>query len=528
VLAGIRDRPALLWLFPALLALVYLITLFVRYGSVIRSIDMDSDVSIAPVIAKLAGQAPAGSHVVLGNHPYYEEYLFMRATAGLSFYRQLWNVAPLVWTGLGFALLGWSVRRAFDRVSAVLVCCAVVCLGYIGMFSFLALDWHGLTVVHTIIVAAAFVWLTPRAADISWGQLASFAVLLGLVSALPTASDQLFFAWALIPLLLASGVMAWRGAGRLRATLPAFAILTTVVAVVAGAIIAHSMRSSGVVASAFPITFAVPANLINNIELLVQGWMLLGGGNFFGQPVKISSTAVVVSGVLLLAALWLGLRQVRRAARAAGPRPSAGERLGPDAAYLAFWTSSLLIQSVAFVLSSAPVDTLSSRYVLAGYVAIAALLPLLVRSGARARIAVSAAVCLFAASAAYQLIRNPLVPNFSGPAQAAQLTRFAAAHDVRYGYSGYWDAADLTWLTKFKLQVFPVQANCGSLKLCATPAAGISTWYAPRAGVRSMLIADPNQPGLPSIDPALGKPIATTRIGSLTVAVFPFDLASKF
>jgi hypothetical protein len=121
-----------------------------------------------------------------------------------------------------------------------------------------------------------------------------------------------------------------------------------------------------------------------------------------------------------------------------------------------------------------------------------------------------------------------LVPNFSGPAQAAQLTRFAAAHDVRYGYSGYWDAADLTWLTKFKLQVFPVQANCGSLKLCATPAAGISTWYAPRAGVRSMLIADPNQPGLPSIDPALGKPIATTRIGNLTVAVFPFDLASKF
>ena len=526
-LQAIRRRPALLWMCPALIALVYLIALVARYGSVIRAINMDSDVSVAPVIAKLAGQAPAGSQIVLGNHPYYEEYLFMRATAGLSFYRQLWEIAPFVWTLLGFALLGWSVRSAFDRLSAVLVCCALLCLGYIGMFSFFALDWHGLTVLHTIVLAAALVWLTPRAGEISWAQLVSLAITLGLLSALPAASDQLFFIWALIPLIVASGVLAWRGAGRLRVTLPAFALLTTLVAVVAGAIIAHSMRGSGVVAVAFPVSFAVPANLINNIELLVQGWMLLGGGNFFGLPVKASSVAVVVSGVLLLAALRYGLRAVRRAARAAGPRPSAGDRIEPAVAHVAFWASSLLIQSAAFVLSSVPVDTLSSRYVLAGYVAIAALLPLLLRGGVQVRLAVAVAVGLFATSGAYQLIRNPLSPTFAGPAEATQLTRFAAAHDVRYGYASYWDAADLTWLTKFKLQVFAVQSSCGTQTLCKVPAAGISTWYTPRAGVRSMLIADPKQPGLQSIDPALGTPLATTRIGPLSVAVYPYDLASK-
>jgi hypothetical protein len=91
-----RQRPRLLrdrrtWLagVPALIAIAYLIAMLLNFHSIITGINMDSDVAVAPVMAKLLGHAPANSHVILGSHPYYEEFVFMRATAGLPFYRQL-------------------------------------------------------------------------------------------------------------------------------------------------------------------------------------------------------------------------------------------------------------------------------------------------------------------------------------------------------------------------------------------------------------------------------------------------------
>src|SRR5437016_576774 len=81
-----RLLPAL----PILLAGLYLVVLLIDFSPVITSINTFGDAVIAPVLAKLAGQAPPGSQVVLGHHPYYEEYLFLRATAGLPFYRVLW------------------------------------------------------------------------------------------------------------------------------------------------------------------------------------------------------------------------------------------------------------------------------------------------------------------------------------------------------------------------------------------------------------------------------------------------------
>src|SRR5436305_542316 len=81
--AALTNWRKLLWAAPALLAGVYLVVMWVDYHQVITSINMHGDVVIAPVLGKLAGQAPAGRQVFLGHHPWYEEYLFLRATAGL-------------------------------------------------------------------------------------------------------------------------------------------------------------------------------------------------------------------------------------------------------------------------------------------------------------------------------------------------------------------------------------------------------------------------------------------------------------
>jgi hypothetical protein len=531
----------LLLISPALLALVYLVVLMRDFNPVITSINMHGDVVIAQVLGKLAGEAPPGSQVLLGHHPWYEEYLFLRATSGLSFYYQLWEVTPFLWTLAGFALLGWAAWRALGPAAALLTTSALVCLGDLGRFIFFAFNWHGLTVFHTIVVAAALLWLAPRAADIGWVALCALAALLGVIDALPMASDALFPFWALIPMCCAAGLMGYRNVGRARWTPLVFAVLTVAVSLIAGQLVAHLVRASDVVTIPFPYTLVGSIKTaVNYLEELLTGWMNLGGGGFFGMPVNLRGLATLASGVLILAALVLGLWEARRLATGARwarqsteglvsaadrGRPRASARL----AYVSFWASSLLLQVIVFIATSVPkTKTGSVRYALAGYVAIMALMPLLARRGPVWRWAVTAGVCVFALSAIFQLARQPYHPYgpYPGPPQAALVLRFARAHHVDYGYASYWDGQDLTWLTRFKLRIYPVQTGCGPQGLCATTSR-ISSWYLPRAGTRSMLIADSAQKGVQSIPSQLGQPVASTHIGSLTVAVYPYDIASR-
>lgn len=520
------------WGLPVVLACAYLIVLLVDFRDVITSINMYGDAIIAPVMAKLLGQAPPGSQVVLGHHPYYEEFLFLRASAGLSFYRRLWEVVPLLWTALGVGMLAWSARRAFGGYAAVLTASALICFGALGRYSFFTFDWHALTVIHTILLGAALVWLTPRASDISWGAVSAVAVALGLISALPAASDVLFVFWALIPMCVAAAVMASRSVGRARWTPLVFTLITVLVSLLAGSAIAHVMRAHGITASQPAYTFVSSfAAGIHNLELMVEGFMALGGGDFFGMKLAFLGLIVFVSGALIVAALLLGLREARRFSVAAYRAPVSRRRPSSALVYVGFWATSLVVQAVVFVLTSVPkVTTGSSRYVLAGYVAIIALVPLLARGRVWRRAVVTAGVCLFALSGVIQLARQPFASfgPYPTPTVADRVLSFARAHDVHYGYAGYWDAPDLTWLTRFNLKIYPIQSGCGVEGICAASPAQINTWYRARPGVRSMLIADSALPGVSSIDGMLGRPLSIARIGTLTVAIYPFDIASRF
>lgn len=528
----LSKRDLLSWAIPALLAATYLIVLVVNFGQVITSINMYGDAVIAPVLGKLIGQAPPGSHVVLGHHAYYEEFLFLRATAGASFYRQLWEVAPFIWTLIGIGLLAWSARRALGGFAALLTGTAVLCLGELGRYSFFTFDWHGLTVIHTILIGFALVWLAPRARRIGWAGATGLGILMGLISALPIASDVLFIFWALIPMAVAGVAIAWRMEGRSRWTPLVFVAVTAIVALGAGEAIAHILRTGGVTAIEPAYTFVSSGSMVvRNVETLFEGYMALGGGYFFGMQLGVLGLLVFASGALIVAAVVLGLVEVRRMA---ATRPWLAPRTTGSTvtlAYVSFWASSLVVQAFVFVFTGIPkFNTGSSRYALAGYVAVMALFPLLVRRGARWRAVVTAGVCVFALSSIVQLARQPFAPFDAYPNRsvADRVLQFARAHDVHYGYAGYWDAPDLTWQTRFNLQIYPVEAGCAGSRICPVAPAQIDTWYRPRPGTRSMLIADPRFPGVGSIDRELGAPISTTHIGALTVAVYPFDIASKF
>ncbi len=522
--ASVGGRRLLMGL-PAVLAASYLILQVVDFGSVISGINTYGDAVIAPVLGKLAGQAPPGSHVLLGHHAYYEEYLFLRATAGLPFYRDLWELAPMLWTLLGFGVLGWAAWRALGRLAALVTVSATVCLGSLGRFAFFTLDFHGLTVLHTILVAAALVWLAPRAGAITRLRLALAALGLGLVSALPVASDPLFLEWALVPMCAAAAVMIVRSSGRARWTLGAFALGTLLVALTAGTAIAHVMGANGVGTSPFTYPLlASGAAVLSNLKFLFEDLTALGGGDFFRMSADVIGLMTLLSGTLILCALTGGLRAAGRLT----VRP-AGERVpAATLAYVSFWVVSLILQSIVFVVTGVPKDNVTSaRYLLAGFVAIMALVPLLARRGPGWRLVVAAAVSLFAISSIVQLAQRPFIQygRYATAPIARRVLAFARAHDVRYGYARYWQAPDLTWLTDFRLRIYPIGMDCGDAGLCPWAGAEIDSWDRPRPG-RSLLIADQTPAVAAAIIDLAGHPLLVRRFGTLTAAVYRHDIVS--
>ncbi len=516
---------------PAFLAVGYLILLLTDFNAVISGINTYGDTVIAPVLGKLAAQAPQGTHILLGHHAYYEEYLFLRATAGLPFYRGLWQVAPMLWTLVGFGLLAWTAWRTLGRFAALLTASAVVCLGSFGQFAFFSLNWHGLTVLHTIVIGAALVWLAPRAQRISWPRLTLLAGGLGLISVPAAASDPLFLEWALVPMGLATALMARRSTGRARWTLGAFALATALVALLGGAALASVMRADGVGASPFsyPLLASV-AGIIAHLGTLFQGFTVPGGGFFFRMSPNLTGFMTLLSGVFILAALLAGFVEGVRLTVRSQTRPGASRVSTATIGYVGFWLTSLIVQSIAFVVTGVPKDNvISARYLLAGYVAIMALLPLLARRGRTWRWGLVGAVCVFAASSIVQLARRPFVEYGAYPTApiAQRVLAFARAHDVRYGYASYWQAPDLTWLTDFRLQIYPIGLDCGDFGICPWLGAEIQSWYTPRPGTRSMLILGQAPPVAAATADLVGRPEIITRIGTLTVAVYSHDIASE-
>jgi len=528
------PSPALWWL-PALCAAGYAAAVILNFHAIITSVYVNSDAALAPVLGQAAAHLPAGTYISLGNHAWYEEWLFLLATRSLPSHRGLWELAPALWSLCGVLLLAWSARRAFDAWSASISAAALLCAGAFGRFCMLAVNWHSLALVHTILVAAALVWIAGRVERMSARAVAAAAVALGALSALPTASDTLFPFWALIPLGGASAVVAGRLTPRARGKLALFTLTVIAVAILGGVLLAAVMRAGGITARSLPVGLVASNMLTHNLALLARSDAFLGGGRLSALGPTLEGVLLFASAVMVLCALLLALEQARRLLM----RRALRRGMSPAAlAYLSFWSLSLLCTTLVFILSDAPKDALSGRYLLAGYAAAAALLPL-AGAGVRSRRALTAGVCAFALIGTYQVLRAPftvitspeVAVRFPGPSAAAELKAFAASEHVSVGYGGYWDAEELTWATDFAVPVRPVR-TCDPLShtLCYPQLGMISSWYEPRSGIRSLLIVDSLDTSFNAVlhpDPELGAPVAERNLGYIRALVYPYDIASR-
>jgi hypothetical protein len=234
--------------------------------------------------------------------------------------------------------------------------------------------------------------------------------------------------------------------------------------------------------------------------------------------------------VLTLIALALVARYAWRELVASAPRiersANAGEAGSLRIAWCTFWLSSAVLLSASFIFSSNPIDIDSSRYLVGAIYAVAALLPLLAARGYAMRAAVTAGATIFALSGLVSLLNNEELesgnPSYSLYNQVAQV---AASEHLTVGYADYWDAAPIIWSTHFHLRAYPVQ-DCAP-NLCWSALHMITSWYTPRPAQRTFLLANSAEPIPAAPMPNLGKPSIVHQIGTITMYVYPYDIASR-
>ncbi len=240
---------------------------------------------------------------------------------------------------------------------------------------------------------------------------------------------------------------------------------------------------------------------------------LLGAGLLFGigDPVP-SATGVpwgAVSSLLALAALGL-LAAVTLISPAGRPRE-------PDGFLMLVCVLSCAGTVAAFGLSAIPADTAFARLVLNLYFVLPLLLCLAL-AGTRGAgpAALLAAALLFVAGsldARWMPVREHSV---GAPGWQTRLTRFLRAHDLHYGYGGYWgsDANSSRVRTRGAVTIRPVSGPGGGLPIQPTGSQTFDAWYRPgdAGSVQTRFFVSVPDPDLCG-DPAACRTLAIRSFG---------------
>jgi hypothetical protein len=538
-----KLSPQWLWWLPVAIGAFYVAAILLNLRTILDSVWLSSDSDIDAVLAHMSMHAPPGTLLTTGDYAHYETMAFTLLTRWLPGYRVIWVLAPPFFAGVGLAAVLWSTLRSFGRWPAAIVGAALVCFagGGVaklvagGLATVFALDAHANSVITAALVGAALVWVLPRIAALSTRRLVIAAGAIGVLGGLPLAGDTLYVAWGVAPLLVVTALAAWRGPQDGAGRVVAFglgALAATVLSSVAFAAIMHAQGVQGFSPShrGF-LTFTTPAGLITNFGTLLRALPSLTAGSFYGKVVTGRSELEIMSAALLFAAMIAVVWSVRRRVANALPRAAGGgDVVGERFVHTAFWVTVLAAGLAVFLIGSPNPVTTDGRYLLGPYVAIAALLPLMLERGLGWKMIVTAGVTLFATSALVQF--NSGVKEMSKGYETAgiahRVAAFAQQQHVAVGYGYYWNSIDLMWESDFKVNVYPIQrCKTDPRSLCTFREISMSNWDTPHGNVRSMLVVNPKARQVRRVEKAFGAPIAEARVGNLFLYVYPYDIASK-
>ena len=530
------------WWAPLLFAAAYLVTLALQFNQLLADTYLNADAASAPVIGQLFGARTGHPLVILGHLGWYSTLLFELGTRWLPLHRQIWEVSPYAMALCSAALMGWGAWRVAGRWAAAIAVAILICASPGTLALLLALNDHAPTWFTVALLGAFVVLLEQRADSLPVLWLAALAVLVGLILGANAASDILLTIAGAVPFLIAVGG-AWAiHPGRRTARAAVFALASAVVAVASSVLVHALMRHENVISASDANTkLLVGAEAVGtNFKLWWQSIAVLGNGNFFGQTFSFTSAlafacaAITIAGVILAVRIVRGelvqtLAARRRRSHEREPEQERDPEQSMRLAWCLFWGSSLVLLSVAFLFSGIPENLQSSRYLVGVIYAAAALVPLLGARSVLTRGVLTVAVTLFAFTGWLSLAQHTIVaPASPTDGLAGDVEKIATSEHLSVGYAGYWDAAPITWATHLGVEVFPVDDCDGDLHLCAFELHIITSWYTPRPRTKTFLLSDPAYPAEPSTPtPDLGKPIAVHQIGTVTMYVYPYDIAAR-
>jgi hypothetical protein len=507
------------WLVLAAAAFAYLVVLLARLRDLMAHNALNADSVSAPLIGELLHRAPDGREVLLGNFPWYQQLWFEQATRWAPAHRQLWELFPFGVALVAVALATWAVFRVAGRWAAAITGVALFCASAPLITNFFQGTTHSPTSAQVALLGATAVWLATRPSDLSRGALISVIVVSGGLTAIGVASDQLLYAAGIVPFAVAA-IALWRLVS-LRSAIAAAGVVA--VGVAGGLLLKALMHGADYRIHPLDLKFAADDKLFPNARLGVESIAYLGNGDFWGQPLNARGAFALLCCALVLVAAWAVIRMARAWAL---------ERAVDDPArvvLITFWGVCAIGTAAVFVLSTAPVDILSSRYLVPAWFALCSLVPLMVLRWPPVRVALTLGVTVLAVASTIALARGDATDNLANWPDGAlqgQLRTALQAEGLKVGYAGYWDAAPITWGTHQDLEVYPVWA-CDGAKLCRFYFHNISSWYTPRPNTKTYLVVDPAQPLVAGPDPAMGKPLKTLNVGRLQVYVYDHDIASE-
>ena len=534
-----RTWSDLWWWLPVALAGIYAALVAFQLPALIAHTWWSADSGSAGVVAQLYSRPPPGQYIVLGNHGWYEALSAYLLTRGLPAHRLLWYALPIAAWIATIALIGASARRAFGRYGGGLAIAGLLCLAPGGLMLIFQPTAHTNVVFHAAALALVAGWVLPRIMTLPLPAVVGTGLLIGAFTGLAIAGDGLALLWAVLPFVVAMGVCAWRRplAAVLRTL--AFALTTLIGMLLVTVLFTAIMRNAGIrvdqLAQSEQMQFVKPGALAANVGKMLNELAYLVGGNFLGHRMNRTGLIEMVSGGMLLLGGAAAVYAICRASRT-GERPGPGSgtdanAVSPRLVHVAFWSTCLAAGLMLFVLSA--LGSVDYRYLVGPVVAIAALLPVAAArsTGWRLAIAVGLAVMVLAGLARLDTRSLPYLPRDVPLAQRdlSVVTRFAHRHHATDGYAVYWDAVTITWHTKFAVRLHPV-IRCGPphrYTYCPLyHADSFTDSYVPRRGLRTLFIRDSRFRSKPPA--SWGKPIASQRVGRLTVYAYRYDIAQHF
>jgi hypothetical protein len=530
---GAGSRLFRLWPWiPLPIGAVYLLVILIKFNQLIAATYLNADAASAPVIGELFGGSPAHRGVFLGQMGWYSTLLFELATRWLPLHRQLWELAPYAMALASVALISWGAWKVAGRWAAAITGVLLLCAGPQTLTLLFALNDHSTTWFSLALLAATLVIFQTSPAWLRTWRAGLLVLLVGVIVGANAASDLLLLAAGVVPLLIAAAATWALRPGRASASAwwwMVAAILPTGISYWLTHWYAHH-ETVVIPPTVVHNRFAAAEALSGNFKLWWQSLMVLGNGNFFGLTLGFTSSLQLLCALLTLAAVALAARLAwRETAVAFAQRAARAEGISSvRIAWCCFWASSALLLSASFVFSSNPLDISSSRYLVGVIYAAAALAPLVAGARVVSRAAVVLATSIFAFTGVVSLLENQATAPAAADAQYAlynQVVQLAASKHLKVGYSDYWDAAPLMWDTHFRLRVYPVQ-NCAS-NLCWFYLHMITSWYTPRPGVHTFLLSDSAKPVPAEPMKNLGVPSAVYQLGTITMSVYPYDIASR-